>query len=188
MGDPLEALKPLIWKRSFRARYVSLRIQSDGTLLVTIPLLKHPKQVVPFLLEKKEWVLRCREKLRAHSSTALTQKAQDLPVLRKQAKQLLGGRLAAYAERFGFTYTGVRFQWMKSRWGSCSSSNSISLNLALMYLPEELQDYVILHELCHTKIKNHSKSFWALLDTYTNQRAKELSKQMKTYKIGDIEQ
>lgn len=188
MQDQLDFLQPIQWKKSLRAKYISLRIRPDGTLLVTLPFWKGPKSAIPFILDKQDWILKARLKLETRKLNALKVHETDLPALRKQAKAVLGARLEELAKQFGFSYKGVRFQWMKSRWGSCSSQNAISLNLALIYLPVELQDYVILHELCHTRVKNHGKGFWALLDEYTNLQSKQLAKKMKEYKIGDIEQ
>ena len=84
-------------------------------------------------------------------------------VYRLEAKQYLPQRVRAYAERFGFKYEQVGFRNNVSNWGSCSYDNHISLNVKLMKLPDELIDYVILHELCHTVEKNHSAAFWRLM-------------------------
>ena len=62
--------------------------------------------------------------------------------------------------------TKITFRKAKTRWGSCSSKNSISLNIALAALPRSLSDYIIIHELAHIKHKNHSKAFWALVQKY----------------------
>ncbi|MHC4325449.1 MAG: M48 metallopeptidase family protein, partial [Planctomycetota bacterium] len=67
---------------------------------------------------------------------------------------------------------------------SCSAKNNISLNINLARLPDELRDYVILHELVHTRIKNHSKKFWAELDKVIGGGAKELSKKLRKYRLG----
>lgn len=188
MLHQLDFLQPIEWKKSLRAKYISLRIRPNGTLLITLPFWKGPKSALPFVLEKQDWIIRARKKLENRQVNALKVNQSEIPQVRKQAKSVLGSRLEALAGEYGFHYTGVRFQWMKSRWGSCSPHNSISLNLALIYLPKELQDYVILHELCHTRVKNHGKGFWSLLDEYTNHQAKQLARKMKEYKIGDIEQ
>ncbi|PIE79018.1 MAG: hypothetical protein CSA15_04890 [Candidatus Delongbacteria bacterium] len=84
-------------------------------------------------------------------------------VLKGEAQDFLSKRVAFLANKHGFEYGKLSFRNQKTRWGSCSYKNNISLNIQLMRLPLHLVDYVIIHELCHTVHKNHSKQFWQLV-------------------------
>ena len=106
----------------------------------------------------------------------------EVAELRRQAKAYLPGRLAELAAQHGFSYNQVRIKHNVSNWGSCSVKKNINLNLNLMRLPAELQDYVMLHELCHLKYMNHGKEFHALLES-VRPNHKELRRQLRDFKL-----
>jgi predicted metal-dependent hydrolase len=104
-----------------------------------------------------------------------------IDVMRWEAKIYLPKRLKELADKHGFKYQNVSIKNASTRWGSCSSVNNINLNLHLMRVPEHLIDYVLLHELVHTVIKNHGEKFWLLLEhCYPN--ARKANKEMNNYR------
>ncbi|MDR1716721.1 MAG: M48 family metallopeptidase [Prevotella sp.] len=105
-------------------------------------------------------------------------------VLRYEAKRLFPQKVEALAHRHGFTFSNVKINQSRTRWGSCSSKKDINLSYHCMLLPEYLVDFVILHELCHTKEMNHGERFWLLLDKVSDGKAKELTKELKMFKTG----
>jgi predicted metal-dependent hydrolase len=80
---------------------------------------------------------------------------------KKQALEVFTERVELLSGRYGFTYQKIRISSARTRWGSCSSKGTLSFTWRLVLAPLEVADYVVIHELVHTKIKNHSKTFWA---------------------------
>ena len=106
----------------------------------------------------------------------------EVEALRARAKASLPGRLAELASAHGFTYNKVFIKNNVSNWGSCSVKGNINLNLRLVNLPEELRDYVMLHELCHLKEMNHGPRFHALLESVCPGH-RVLEKELRLYRI-----
>lgn len=103
--------------------------------------------------------------------------------LRRNAKIVLPPRLYMLSMKHGLPYKQLKITTSKGRWGSCSAQKSINLSCYLMLLPSHLIDYVLLHELAHTKEMNHGDRFWELLDKLTDGKAKALRKELKSFNI-----
>ena len=139
---------------------ISLEIRPDGTLLVRAPRRLSDRAIRDFVLSRESWL---REKLKKYegrpSLPPLT--AKELEALKKQARADLTARAIRLAPIVGVNFGRVTIRAQKSRWGSCSREGNLNFNCLLMLVPEEVREYVVIHELCHRKEMNHSKAFYA---------------------------
>lgn len=103
--------------------------------------------------------------------------------LRLEAKDYLPARVKYLADKFGFKYKRIFIKHQKSKWGSYSTKGNVNLNLELMLLPDELIDFIILHELAHSRFPNHGKEFHRFVNKITNGKEKELEAKLKKYRL-----
>lgn len=154
-----DELRNLASNTSHAAPYVAgQQIGKTHTLaVVTTGMVNEPNVKV----ERKTLIVYLRQK-DSLTNPSVQQLIRDATasILRKEAKSYLPKRLKAIATEHGLRYERVRFGHASGRWGSCSSTGTISLNIALMKLPDQLIDYVLCHELAHTRQMNHSAAFW----------------------------
>ena len=155
MTEVVEGISLKYQKHPF-SRSIKISIKGNKSALVTMPRGLGFKHAQDFVRQSLPWLHKNFEKYSAAP-------AHDTETLRRLAKSILPARLEELAKKHGFEYKGLRINNARTRWGSCSFKNNINLNLNLARLDDELIEYVILHELCHTKVKNHSKKFWDLL-------------------------
>ena len=127
---------------------------------------------------KVKWIQRKLSKI----SNIVDNRIELKPIDKEIARTALEKRIKELAQKYQFTFNKLSIKNQKTRWGSCSLKNNINLNARLLHLPTELIDYVILHELVHTKVKNHSKEFWSTLDRLVGD-SKFYDKQLRSYKI-----
>ncbi len=155
-------------KESARAKHVRITIHTDGRVVATKPSRVSLSVLERFVQEKQEWIEmhRARIEMKAVKTPLI-----ELPRPRRgsraykeavtAARSLATDRLAYFNDFYGFTYGSISIRNQKTRWGSCSARNNLSFNYKIAFLPSELADYIIVHELCHTKEYNHSDKFWA---------------------------
>ena len=174
--------------RTLRARRISISVRATGVVRLSFPYGVSQKRALEFLEQKAEWIEAARERLarkRAAMPPQLPPAEQKARIeeLRRAAKADLPGRIARLSEATGLKYEKLSIRASRTKWGSCSGRNHISLSLFLMTLPEHLRDYVIIHELCHTIHHNHSPRFHALVDRLVGGREKALNKELRAFTI-----
>jgi len=132
-------------------------------------------------IKQTEIIVRYPANLEADDATVQKAAAKgSVRALRTQAERLLPIRLRELAQKHGYTYRTVSIKQLKSRWGSCDQRQNITLNLFLMQLPWECIDYVLLHELAHTRVMQHGPNFWQEMATVLP-NVQALRKRMRTY-------
>ena len=169
------------FRRSARAKRIGIRIDISGSISVTVPPWASFEQAKEFMLSRLPWAKRHLAhivELRGNIGS------ENLSVVdRHEAARALAVRIELLAGQHGFGYNRLSIRNQRTLWGSCSKGNNISLNQNLIRLPQELQDYVILHELVHTRVKNHSAAFWKELCRVCPP-AKTHRRQLRRYKLG----
>lgn len=170
------------------ARRISISVRGTETIRLTFPAGVPQAQALAFLDSRIDWIERVRTRM-AEREAALPpslppeQERMRIETLRRAAKEDLPLRIERLARQSGLKYAKLSIRASRTKWGSCSGENHISLSLFLMILPEHLRDYVIVHELCHTVHHDHSPRFHALLDRLTGGRDKALSRELRAYTI-----
>jgi len=158
-----------------RAKRIIISIKPEF-VRVTVPRRQTLKNAQKFVDAKINWI-----KKHSNNMKVLTEKSKELPKIdREEARENLEKRLSELAEQHNFQYNRVSIRSQRTRWGSCSSKDNISLNMKLLHLPQQLIDYILLHELVHTRVKNHSKDFWNELETVVP-NARTVDEQLREY-------
>ena len=159
---------------------VRFTVSTSGRLSMSVPKYTSEFLAKRFLNTNREVI---REKLPLKDPREQRARDYQKKVLMKKAKEYLPYRLEYYANLYGYSYDKCRLTHANTRWGSCSSNRTISLNIGLMKLPEVLRDYVIIHELAHLNHMDHSKAFWAEVETH-DKNYKTHEKKLKMFNPG----
>jgi len=170
-------------RHSARAKRLSITIKPFEGVQVTIPKGMPEAQARRFLFRKINWIRRTKREIQQVEQDFKSGTETLQPVDFPKAKKELISRLRFLASEHGFQFNRITIRNQKTRWGSCSSKNNINLNVNLVRLSQELIDYVLLHELVHTRVKNHSPKFWAELDKYLGD-AKRLRNRLREFPLN----
>ena len=145
---------------------LSLQIKPDGTVVVRAPMRLPEREIRCFLREKSGWIEKTLQKVNAEKTAGeeAPLSLEDIRELADRALKELPSRVRYFASLMGVTYGRITIRNQTGRWGSCSSVGNLNFNCLLMLAPEEVRDYVIVHELAHRKEMNHSSAFWAQVE------------------------
>lgn len=170
----------VIVRKSPLARNVRFSISTSGRLQMSVP-----QHTSDFLVKRFLNVNRTLIREKIPLSDPSTQRARDAKkkILTKKAREYLPYRLEYYAKLYHYQYERCRLSHAATRWGSCSSTGTISLNIGLMQVPEVLRDYVIIHELAHLNHMDHSAAFWTEVGNH-DPHYKEHRKKLKSFSPG----
>lgn len=152
-------------RKSKRSKYLRLTVHPGGRVVLSGPLRASQRSIEKFLRLHAGWIEKNVKKLAklkpvSEKSFTRTQYLKNKEAARKLVKE----RLAHFNKLYGYKYNRVSITNPKTRWGSCSDKGNMSFSARIVLLPQELQDYIVVHELCHLKELNHSKDFWALVE------------------------
>jgi len=152
-----------------RRKTISIEIRPDLRVVVRAPYRMSKRDINAFVTEKQGWIEKHMKIVQERNAKLQEQEKftpEKINELADQALVYFPPRVKEYADKMGVTYGRITIRNQKTRWGSCSSVGNLNFNCLLMLLPEEVRDYVIIHELCHRKEMNHSPKFWAEVGKY----------------------
>jgi predicted metal-dependent hydrolase len=181
----IDGIGGVLFERSKRARHVIIYVRPLKGVRVAVPGRLSFNSAEEFVHARMSWIQKQLKRARRFESAYSGISAPSTSVDRSQAKKKITIRLEELAAKHGFTYNRVFIRNQKTRWGSCSHQNNISLNIKLAGLPAELMDYVILHELVHTRHKNHGKDFWDELDKFVSS-SRSIARQLRKYTVQTL--
>lgn len=170
----------VIVRKNALASGVRFSVSTSGRLQMSVPKYTSTFLAKRFLSANRTMI---REKLPIKDPASQRARDAKKKILMKKAREYLPYRLEYYAKLYGYSYDKVRLSHANTRWGSCSSNRTISLNIGLMQVPEPLRDYVILHELAHLNHMNHSPEFWAEVGEH-DKRYKDHRRRLKQLTPG----
>ena len=168
-----------------KRKTLGLEVKYDGTVNARVPM-RAPREIIErFIREHEAWIIRKRQEWSLSGNNRDDMSGLP-PIETKEGKakirQYIERQVEYYAKIVGVTYGRISMRNQKTRWGSCSSQGNLNFNNRLLFVPKELVDYVVVHELAHRKEMNHSNAFWNVVEKYMPDY-KERRKKLREYHI-----
>ncbi len=154
----------IIIRRNKRNKRIRISVGEDGKVLVTYPWWSNRKQAEKFTQQKRNWIEKNVAKMKARKSDSLLKKGtrQDYLDNKEKARRLIENKINRFNQYYNFRINRISIRNQKTRWGSCSKKGNLNFNWRIVWLEDELANYLVVHEMCHLKEMNHSNFFWEL--------------------------
>jgi len=170
-------------KKSNRAKRMRIAVYHDGKVIVVVPKYLQYNLIKRFLVHKSKWI---NSKLSFYTNLSKRKQIKSIQINntnKNKALLMVKNRLKFFKLKYKFEYNQVSIKNQKTIWGSCSSRNNLSFNFKILLLKPNLRDYIIVHELCHLRIRNHSRKFWILVETILPDYRK-IKEQLSEYNLN----
>lgn len=150
-----------------KRRTLALQIAPDSTLVIRAPQRLAEKDICGFISRQMPWILKKQRQMREFQSSRPPQLSdEEKKKYKNEARELISRRTKYFSEIMGARYSKIRIGDASTRWGSCGPTGNLNFNWRLVLAPGEVVDYVVIHELAHLSIKDHSARFWKLVARY----------------------
>lgn len=154
---------PIEFKRQNR-KTLAISITEDAGLMVKAPFSMPEKEIERFINQRLFWIYKQAKRMLAQKEMRPVRTSKEEHMLHEKAEVVLREKTEYYAKMLGVVCQHIRIGDQKTFWGSCSSRGRISYNWHLVLMPDKIQNYVVVHELCHLMEMNHSPKFWSLVE------------------------
>ncbi len=145
---------------------ISLEIKRDLSIVVRVPSDMKERDIQKFIAERSKWIEKHLARLGQTEEELLVLTEEDIQALADKAQRVIPIRVEKYAGVIGVKYGKITVRRQVTRWGSCTAEGNLNFNCLLMLCPDEVIDYVVIHELCHRRHMNHSKDFWSEVEKF----------------------
>ena len=162
------------------AKQLTLSIKGNGLVSITRPWWVRESSARTFLHEQLDWIHDRMQRFVGVDDNLLRHDTEHYQQYKDDALQVARDKVAHWNQLYGFSFNKITIGRGSSRWGSCSSKGNLRFNYKILFLSEEFQDYLVVHELCHLKEMNHSNRFWGLVEKQIP-NYKDLRKRLKQY-------
>jgi predicted metal-dependent hydrolase len=150
-------------RKSRQAKHLRLSVSSDASVRLSVPMRVSEKMADAFLQAKATWVMTRLADFKKKSSAMPPATRADFLQYKELAREIAEKKLRHFNAEYRYRWKKISVRNTKTRWGSCSASGNLSFSYRIIYLPEKLCDYIVVHELCHLGQFNHSQKFWDLV-------------------------